>query len=217
MVTVQNIVRRELECNPFLIEIMEQGIANVTAIAPKLQPEIEAELRKKVKISAISMAIRRTKVDSKRIFQWSFPDNLEISTKSNIYEVAIEKTPHLLPILKYLYQKVKRQKGEFISIIEGTYEIAIFTNQNNKKYVREALRSEKITSELNNLAYITVNWKKFTKDIPGIYYRITRALAFKGISIQSFHTIGGEMMIFFKAGVLVEAYKIIVGVLQNKN
>ncbi len=216
MVTVQQIVARELERNPFLVEILQQQIANITAVALKLQPSIEAELRKKIKVSAISMAIRRAGVHSNRIFQWPFPENLEISTKSNIYEVAIEKTPEILPILKYLYRHIKRHKGEFISIIEGTYEIAIFTNQTNKRYVREALKSQKITSELDNLAYITVNWEKGTKDIPGIYYRITRALAFRGIAIQSFHTIGAEMMIFFKENVLIEAYQIVVQLLKNR-
>lgn len=138
-----------------------------------------------------------------------------MSTKSKIYEVAIEKTPDIQGILDYLYQHIKRHKGEFLSVVEGTYEIVIFTNQTNKTHVLEAIRKQKITSELDNLAYVTVNWAKVTKDIPGIYYRITRELALKNISIQAVHTIGAEMMMLFKEDVLVEAYATIEKLLSD--
>lgn len=218
MVTVQHLVKQELQKNPFLIDILQQELINISALALKLQPAIEKEISQKVKTTAIGMALRRYASDTsqKSIFQWKFPQNLEVSTKSQIYEVAIEKTPKVKKILDCLYNHIKRQKGEFLSFVEGTYEIVIFTNQKNKKYVKEAIKKHEITSECDNLAYVTVNWEKGTKDIPGIYYRITRALAFRNISMQSFHTIGAEMMIFFKEDDLVDAYQVIGNLLHNK-
>lgn len=218
MPTVQQIVHDELEKNPYLVEMLQQELVNVTAVALKLLPSIEKLLKRKIDLSAVSMAIRRytETVQTQKLFHWKFPKNLEIATKSNIYEVAFERTPDVNRIINLLYKKINRQKGEFLSIAEGTYEIVIFTNQSNKNIVQEALKRQHITSELDNLAYVTVNWAKITKDIPGIYYRITRTLAFKNISIQSFHTIGAEMMIFFKEDVFVDAYKTIVELLQNK-
>ena len=218
MVTIQHLVKRELQKNPFLIDVLQQELINISALALKIHPEIEKELGKKVKMAAIGMALRRFNEENvhKSIYQWEFPEDLEVSTKSQIYEVAIERTPQIKEILDYLYKKINLKKGEFLSFAEGTYEIVIFTNQTNKKYVNEAIKKHKITSECNNLAYVTVNWEKITKDIPGIYYRITRALAFRGISIQSFHTIGAEMMIFFKEEALVDAYQVISNLLRNK-
>ncbi len=218
MVTTQHLVQKELEKNPFLIDMFQQELVNISAVAEKIHPIIQRELRKEVKLSAVSMAIRRyaSTINKKQVFQWKFPPSLEIATKSQIYEVAIEKTPEIVKILRVIDSKIKRNKGDILSSIEGSYEILIFTNQHNKKIIKEALRGQKITSELDNLAYVTVNWEKLTKDIPGIYYRITRSLAFKGISIQSFHTIGAEMMIFFKEDVFMEAYQAIGNLLQNK-
>ena len=217
MVTIQHLVKRELEKNPFLIDILQEDLINISALALKLLPIMERELKKKVKLSAVSMAVRREamRISHKQIFNWPFPKNLEIATKSQIYEIAIEKIPDMRRILDSL-KRLKKEKGEFLSLVEGTYEILIFTNQSNKKVVKETLKKYKITSERDNLAYVTVNWENMTKDIPGIYYRITRALAFKGISIQSFHTIGAEMMIFFKEDVFLEAYQTIGRLLQNK-
>jgi aspartokinase len=211
MVTVQHLVRKELEINPILIDMLQQELVNVNAVAAKILPSIEKELRHSVKLAAVSMAIRRISKDisSRDIYNWTFPKNLEVATKSQLYEVAIEKTPHIPKILDYLYTHINRQKGEFLTVVEGTYEILIFTNQVNKEYVKKSLKGQKITSELDNVGYVTVNWPKLTKDVPGIYYRITRALAFKGISIQAFHTIGAEMMIVFKEDVFMEAYRVI--------
>ena len=218
MVTVQHLVKKELERNPFLVDMLEEGLLNVSAVATKISHEISREMGKEIKLSAISMGIRRftQAISTKNSQQWKFPKNVEISTKSQIYEVAIEKTPAIPIILKRLYKRIRREKGEFLSVVEGTYEFVIFTNQSKKEDVREALKGKKITSELNNAAYVTVNWKRITKDIPGIYYRITRALAFKGISIQSFHTIGAEMILFFKEDVFIEAYRTIAALLRNE-
>ena len=219
MVTVQHIVKKELEENPFVIDILQQGLANVTAVAGKMQDVIEKEMGKQVSISSISMSIRRymAECSKKEMFKWQFPDNLEVATKSKIYEVAIEKTPRFREISKRIDKAIDKNKGDFLSIIEGTYEIVIFTNQKNKDIIKNLLSGEKIHSELNNLTYITIDWPKITKDIPGIYYRITRALAFKGISIQAFDTIGTEMILFFKEQVFADAYETIMRVLQKKS
>src|SRR3989338_3606997 len=187
MATVQHEVEQELQKNPLLIDILQQELINISALALRLQPSLEKECNKKIKVTAISMALRRyvEKLTQKSIFTWEFPKNLEVSTKSQIYEVAIEKTPQFKKILDTLYQHIQIQKGDFLSFVEGTYEIVIFTNQKNKKHVRDAIKNHKKTAERDNLAYITVNWNESTKEIPGIYYRITRALAFRNISIQS--------------------------------
>lgn len=219
MVTVQHLVKKELDKNQFLIELLQQELINISALALKLQPAIEKELGQKVKTTAIGMALRRYAAETshRAVFNWKFPENLEVSTKSQIYEVAIERTPKVKKILDELYSHIERQKGEFFSFIEGTYEMVIFTNQHNKKRVRRAINDQKITSERDDLSYVTVNWEKKTKEIPGIYYRITRALAFRNISIQSFHTIGAEMIIFFKKEEMVSAYQVIDDILHNKD
>ncbi len=218
MVTVQNLVKEELDHNPILIDVLQQNIANINAVALKILPLIEKRIKRKIKLSAVSMGIRRynTEITHKSSLDWRFPKNLEISTKSQIYEVAIENTPEISRILKEIHNRIKREKGDSSSVIEGSYETVIFTNQSKKEIVKEILKGQKITSEAENLAYITVNWEKITKDIPGIYYRITRSLAFRGIPIQSMRTIGAEMMIFFKEDVFLEAYQVMSNLLRNK-
>ena len=59
MVTVQHLVKKELDKNQFLIELLQQELINISALALKLQPAIEKELGQKVKTTAIGMALRR--------------------------------------------------------------------------------------------------------------------------------------------------------------
>ena len=59
MVTIAKIVENIINEKPFLQEALSHGIINNAALAYNLIPEIEKELKKKVKFSAVNMAIRR--------------------------------------------------------------------------------------------------------------------------------------------------------------
>lgn len=216
MKTIPQIVRRELEAEPLLLEFLTQGLGNISAVAKRLLPLFEAELQQKVKLSAVSMAIRRylDEEQQRGAADWMFPANLEITSKSNIYEVAFKRSKRASAICDRIRQSVNISSGDFLSIVEGTYEVVVFTNQKHKSEVRKTLSRSKISSELDNLAYVTVNWERVTKDIPGIYYRITRSLALKGLSIQSFHTIGAEMVLFFKEDAFPEAHRTLIELLR---
>jgi aspartokinase len=109
----------------------------------------------------------------------------------------------------------KLSKGDLLTITEGFYEIVIFTSQKYRKQIRKLLGKLKPSSELSNLAIVTVNWPASTKNIPGIYYRITRALAIRQIAIQSFHTIGSEMMIIVSEESFGRAHETIYSLLYN--
>ena len=217
MVTVQHIVYQELSKNPFLTEVLALGLANVSAVANFIHPTVQQEFKKPVKYSAVGMAIRRymDNIPYRSIFKFKFPKDLEISTMSDIYEIAIERTPFSDRTMFSLRKMLSKRKGNFLSIIEGTYEIAFYTNQKNRLLLRKILRRYKTTSERENLSFVSVNFSQDTKEIPGIYYHITRSLAYKGLSIQSFHTIGSEMTIFVKSEILVETLKTIIQLLRK--
>ena len=59
MVTVSHIVNHLIMEKPFLEDALARGIINYAGLAEELQPIIETEMDKKVKITAIVMALRR--------------------------------------------------------------------------------------------------------------------------------------------------------------
>lgn len=59
LVTVQSLVDKELEKYPNIIDILQEGLLNITAAAEKFKPTISEQLGKDINVHAISMAIRR--------------------------------------------------------------------------------------------------------------------------------------------------------------
>ena len=59
MVTIAHLIEKVIEEKPFLQEALSRGIINNAALAEELKPLIEKEMKKKVKFSAVNMAIRR--------------------------------------------------------------------------------------------------------------------------------------------------------------
>jgi phosphohistidine swiveling domain-containing protein len=59
LLTVQSLVEQELEKQPKIIAVLQEGLLNITAAAEKFKPEIERQTGKKVDLHAVSMAIRR--------------------------------------------------------------------------------------------------------------------------------------------------------------
>ncbi|GEM_PF-1897610 len=218
MVTVQHLVKQELEKNLLLLDMIQQDLLNINALALKLHPSIEAQLSKTVKLSAVSMAIRRVSQQflHKKLFSWKFPSDLEISTKTGIYEVAIKREPHLPKLLNKIGLKLNNQPSTFLSVVDASYETVLFTNQYNQKILKASLNSKNILCERDNLGYVSINFEQTTKDISGIYYQITRALALRNISIQSMHTLGAEVILLFKNDVLIPAYHTLKALIENK-
>ena len=218
MVTVSSLVKNYLDKNPFIRDMLMQGVLNITALSEKIRPDIESELKKGVKVSSVSMSVRRAQEElgKKEMFGWKFPTNLEISTKSKIYEISIEHTKSLPQLLEKIKRAIKTEEGQFLNHIEGLYEIVFFTNQTNKDKIKNILKEQKITWEVNNLSLISIEFPKTTKDTPGIYYQITRALASRSISIQSYHTIGSELNILIKNKEFTQAYDLITNLLENR-
>ena len=59
LLSVQSLVDKELEKNTNIVEILKQGLLNITAAAEKFKPSISQQIGKEIKVHAISMAIRR--------------------------------------------------------------------------------------------------------------------------------------------------------------
>ena len=210
-------IANELSRQPFLLEMLHGELINISALAVKLKPVVEAQCQEDFRIEAIAMAIRRYVRSTSHpvITEAKFPAHIDMTVRTHLYEVAIASHGKSAAIADRVRKGIERRSGDLCAVIEGTYETVILTQQEYKKAVQKILGKTKRNSELGNLGAVTVNWPRSTKDIPGIYYRITRALAFNDIAIQSFHTLGSEMMIMVKDRSLGIAYDVLSRVLHD--
>jgi hypothetical protein len=213
-----SIVEEELLKNPLLMECLALGFCNVSGLAKYLKPSIDIKLKTTATIAAIGMTIRRLSARLQRAIpkNKNFPAHIDISARTGIYEVALPRNETNRILAEKVKSLVKVGTAELLVSVEGIYEIVIFASQKYKPAIKKILRSKKTSSEVDNLGIVTVNWPPSTKSIPGIYYRITRALAIKHVSIQSFHTIGSEMMILFSGAQFGDGYETIFRLLNNQ-
>ena len=109
MPTVAHVVEKIIEEKPFLQEALSKGIINNAALADSLKPDIERELKKEVKFSAINMAIRRIgeKLEKTFVEKAKFDSQTDITIKSNLVEITVYKMEDIQLKLKKMHRYQK--------------------------------------------------------------------------------------------------------------
>jgi len=186
MVTVSHLVKKIVSENTFLLEAMCKNLISYGNLAEQLKPEIERELQKEVKESAIIMALRRYEEElqdfDKKIKKFKFQG--EIIVRTNIIDFNIVKSSNLLNKIKNLYSLVNFGKGDTLNIILGSNEVSIVTNEKYKDKLPNFLKGEKILNKEFDLVALTIVFEgKNFLTTPGVIFTAIRRLAWEQINI----------------------------------
>ncbi len=186
MVTVSHLVKKAVSENSFLLEAMSKELISYGNLAEQLKPEIEQELGKKVKDSAIVMALRRYAEElqdyDKKIKKFKFQG--EIIIRTNIMDFNVTKSNNLLNKIKNIYSLVDFERGDTLNIILGSNEISIVANEKYKKKLSNFLKGEKILDKKSDLVALTIIFEgKDFFTTPGVIFTAIRKLAWEQINI----------------------------------
>ncbi len=195
MVTVANIVEKIIEQKPFIQEALRRGLINNAALATELHPLIEKELKKKIKFSAVNMAIRRlaAKLKEKEIENPEFDKDSDINLKSNLIALNIYKQDNTIEYLKKIYGLVDYRKGDFLTVTHGLHEVMIITNAKHKEKVLKIIPNNAVDRLIESLSSITIGLPESAVDNAGFIYIATRALAWENINIVDIVSTFNEM------------------------
>jgi len=185
MVTVSHLVEKIIEQKPFMQEALSRGIVNNAALAEELLPQIEKELKKKVKFSAVNMAIRRLgeKLNKTFVSRAKFDKDSDISIKSDLIEITVFKTEDTQNHIKNLYNIIDLKKGDFLTITQGMNELMIITNKRHEKKILSLFPQKIIKKTIKKLSSITVNIPLESINMVGLFYIVTRSLNWENINI----------------------------------
>ena len=209
MVTIAHLTKKLLQEKPFIHEALEKDLINIVALAELLKPDIEKEFPK-VKISAISMAIRRYLETQKTKFKRvSLTESSDLLIKSNLFELSLTKSPTIYKKLTKLYDIVDFSVGDTLNIIHGNYEILIVSNTKYKKDMLNILKGENIKSTQENMASLSMKIPDECIDSPGFYASITKTLAFENISIMDIVNTETEATFILKDKDIGKAYEVL--------
>lgn len=184
MVTISHLVEKIVNERPLLFQALEQGIVSFGNLAEQLEPEIKEELGKEVKRSAVVMALRRysDKINSKHDLP-KFDFRSEINMKTNLCDIAIQKSQTLFQKLQKINKIADYAKGDTLNIIRGNYEVSIVTNLKHLAGIKKELKGEKIIKIEENLVALSLNFSEKFLYTPGVIATVIRKLTWEDINI----------------------------------
>lgn len=210
MVTVSHIVSKLIRKEPVVEDALAKGLFNYSKLAQYLKPKIELELGKEVRISAIVMAIARNseklkEESSSRVGNRIF-SQAELSVRSGVAEITIQKTPSCVSRLVDLYKVVDLAAGDVLNINIGASEISIIFTERYISEFRKVLSEEKIKIELTSLSELEIRFHRDYLYEPGFIYEITRHLSWYNLNIIEIVSTLGELIIVIDSSDATAAY-----------
>ncbi|MBS3140305.1 hypothetical protein J4479_04850 [Candidatus Woesearchaeota archaeon] len=219
MVTVSHLAEKIVERKPFLEEALAKGIINYVALAEILRPEIEKELKKEVKTSAIMMSLRRLSEKLEKNFikqaQIRFKET-DITIKSNLFEITVLKSSVIISNIKRLYDLIDFSRGDFLTITHGIYEITIISNKKHKNKIERILEEEKIVKIIDNLSSLTIKIPIEAVEQIGLFYIVTKALNWENINIIEIVSTLTEMTFILKEDDISQAFNILKKLIEEQ-
>ena len=208
MVTIQHIVRKILKNKPFIQEALSKEIINHAALAESFIPEIEKELGKEVKFSAANMAVRREaeKISAKE-FKTTFSKDSDLTLRSDLFSFTIYKTDKLKEYLKKLYDLVDFDAGDFLTVTQGIHEIMIISNHKNQDKIAKI--TPKIKKKISKLCSLTITLAPDSINSVGLFYQVTRALAWENIPIIDIVSTFTEMIVIVKEEYAAKSFEVL--------
>jgi len=217
MTTISHVIQDVLKRHVLMQEAINHGIVSFNKLANILKPEIEEELGKQVKHSAIVMALRRSAENIKKFTsQPTFSYSIE-TIRTDICYIVLEESPSLLSKLEKLYSIIDFKKGGLLNIIQGNYEVAIITNCKYKGRVQDILYEEKILDTVDDLVEISLTYSKNFLFTPGILYDVSRFLAWESINTIDIILTKTELSLIVDKKDLHRCYKTLGRFAENKN
>lgn len=207
------LVQTYLRKYPLLTRYASSGLVNLNALARLIKKGFN---KKSSSFAAMGMDLRRyiAKMPKVSIVSFDFSKySLQLITRTNIHEIILNKNLANRKKCLVVVSEITQTKY-FVSIVEGEKEIVVMTDQPFKELLEIKGLKNIVNHKTSNLGYISVNFPIELRDVPGIYSLITSSLAEAEISIHSFHTIGGEILILVKNKNLTHAQEVLRSLLQ---
>jgi hypothetical protein len=200
--------------SPFLREAMTDDLINISALARKLRPEIEEIIGKEVKEGAIIMAIKRMTPGLYHRLNLKITkvmgDLGDFLVRSNLIDYTYENSDSLKTKQSELIQEINKDNDSFFALCKGITETTFIVNSQKKDDVERIFRNEKLKSNTNDLASVTVKLPKINTEIYGIYYYILKHLAWEGINIIEIVSTSNEFTVVVKQDDVDKAFKILM-------
>ncbi len=216
MIKIAEVVEQLVRQSPFISGAINDGLINVSALARRLQTDVEKQLGKPVKSGAIIMAINRLQTGElmfieKNIRQF-FQQLSDISVRSNLSDYTFQNSDTLLQKQVRLLAMISQDfPNAFYSFSQGVGETTIIVTNSLDEQVDQIFEGEKQLDKESQLSAITLMLPTENRNLYGVYYYILKDLAWQGINLVELISTSNEFTLIVSDEDLDHAFSVIMG------
>lgn len=214
MITVAEVVQQLIRQSPFVSEALSEGLVNVSALARKLQPDVQELLGKEVKVGAIVMAINRQHFGDVAFVEKNirrfFKRLSNYSVRSNLVSFTFENSDTLTTRKLELLKIISQNPKIFYTFSQGISETTIIIAKEVETDVERIFAPEKLLTKEEKLSSITLMLPDENRVIYGIYYYILKDLAWYGINLSEVISTTNEFTLIVKDEDLDQTFSILM-------
>ena len=183
--TISQEVKEIIDKSPFLSEMLIRDIASFSNLANEIKPRVEERLGKSVNAPAVVMALRRyvEELKNEMLEKPKIRMHYELSMKTNIFDVNLQRNDESMRILNRLYENVQLEKGDFLNVSLGTFEMSISISDKYTNILKDLIKEETVLNEFTDLVAINIAFSDNFVETPGLVYMAVRKLAFENINV----------------------------------
>ena len=219
MASIQKIVNDLIQQQPFIEEALAQGLINHNELGRKLKSQVELNLKKEVNETAVSMAVRRysrqitQEVQIKNKIEL---DDADIIIRQGLFEFTVHKTPETINIIRKIHDIIELSPRDFLTITHGMYEITIVANKSNKSKLELLFDESARKKIIDHLSALSIKLPEDASEGVGLYYIITKALAWNNVNIVEIISTWSELTLIIEDDKINLSHEVIQGLVEEK-
>ncbi|HEY9778425.1 MAG TPA: hypothetical protein V6C81_31995 [Planktothrix sp.] len=215
MLKVTNIVRDIVFSSEPELTTLSRGLLNLSAYAKRIHREVERRARKQVQVGTIVVALSRLSAqltDEDPLLPRIELDG--ISVKSNLAEIAFNKTAANKLRVQKLYTEKDFAQADFLTITYAASEVSIFAPMSLVKPIVTIFKPDKPKLLLDHLAALTVQFGEQYIETPNMYFALMRAIAVRKLNIVELVSTFTELTFLVKQNDVNELFQLMSSLMR---
>jgi len=200
--------------SPFLREAMAEDLINISALARKLQPDIEEMLGKKINEGAIVMAIKRMTPGLYQRLNTKITNMMgdlgDFLVRNNLTDFTFENSDTLKTAQTLLFETISKESDSFFALCQGVTETTYVLQERHSALLEKYFVKERMKSHNLNLSSVTVVLPNLNNEIYGVYYYLLKHLAWQGINIVEIVSTSTEFTVVVRQDDVESAFGILM-------
>ena len=201
MITLKTHIDQLIHKEPFLVENIQNGLINISALARQLEPQLSKKVGKKLNVNAIIMTIKRMEIEEikkSRPLKKQIKNFGDLTEKSGLIDYSFQNTPEFEKMSsKFSLKQLTNTKG-FHTLCKGIHETTVIISENLKSIFEKSLGDIPYLARQEDLASITIQLPKLNTEVSGLYHYLLGIITWRGISIVEVISTTHELTIILK-------------------